>query len=182
MTKQTLGLRAAALSLAIGLGTLWTTCAQAATPLIIGKPYFGVKTGIMMPDVGGWGDAINIGGIIGAPVARLPQGTISAEGELTTTLSNGDINYYGTSGNWHITTLAGYGVFRTRGPIYLKAKAGLLYENVGASLAGLAATGSDMGLSFGVGGGMRLQNGQSLEVEYTIIESDVNMLSVGYNF
>lgn len=182
MTRKTLALRTAALSLAIGLGAFWTTGAQAATPLIIGQPYFGVKTGIMMPDVGGWGDAINIGGIVGAPVARLPQGTISAEGELTTTLSNGDINYYGTTGNWHITTLAGYGVFRTHGPIYLKAKAGLLYENVGASVPGFSATGSDTGLSFGIGGGMRLQHGQSLEVEYTIIESDINLLSIGYNF
>lgn len=182
MLRQTLGLRTAALSLLIGLGALWTTGAQAAGGLTIGQPYFGVKTGLMMPDVAGWGDALNIGALVGAPVARLPQGTISAEGEFTTTLSKGDVNYFGVTGNWDVTTLAGYGVFRTHGPIYLKAKAGLLYENVGASVSGFSATGSDTGLSFGIGGGMRLQGGQSLEVEYTIIESNINLLSVGYNF
>ena len=175
------GFRTAALALIVGLGSVWAVNAQAANTGL-GKLYFGVKGGMMMNDISGFGDAINIGGVVGAPVNHLPQGTISVEGELTTTLSKGDVNYFGYNGNWDITTLAGYGVFRTNGPMYLKAKAGYLFEDVGVSIGGIPASGSDSGLSFGVGGGMRLAGGQSVEIEYTIIESDVNFLSVGLNF
>ncbi|HKK04489.1 MAG TPA: outer membrane beta-barrel protein [Gammaproteobacteria bacterium] len=176
------GFRTAALALTLGLGSMWAANAQAANNTGIGKLYFGVKGGLMMNDVGGFGDAINIGGIVGAPVSHMPQGTISVEGELTTTLSKGDVNYFGYTGNWDITTLAGYGVFRTNGPMYLKAKAGYLFEDVSVSIGGLRGYGSDSGLSFGVGGGMRLAGGHRIEIEYTVIESDVNFLSIGYNF
>lgn len=182
MIKHRLGFRSAALALAVGLGALWTASAQAAGGLNVGRLYYGITGGIMMPDIGGWDDAVNIGGLVGAPVARLPQGTISVEGELTTSLIRGDINYFGFNGKWRLTTLGGYGVFRTNGPMYLKAKAGLMYDSIGISTGGLPGYGSGTDITLGVGGGMRLRGGQKLELEYTIIDSNFNMLSVNYIF
>jgi len=184
MTRHTSRLRATAFTLAIGLGTLCTASAQAANSVNLNNMYYGVKVGSMMVDVAGFGDAVNIGGIVGLPLTRLGQGSISVEGELTTSVIKGDVGLFGFNGDWRITTLAGYGVFRTDGPMYFKAKAGLLYEDVSVSVAGIpgAFNGTDTGLSFGIGGGMKLSGGQSIEIEYTIIESDVNFLSIGYKF
>lgn len=182
MTRQTSRLRATALTLMISLGALWTANAQAANNNILDHLYYGAKVGLMMPDIPGWGDAVNIGGVVGAPVTHLAQGSISVEGELTTSVIKGDANYFGFTGHWGITTLAGYGVFRTDGPMYFKAKAGYLFEDVNVSIGGATGYGSDSGVTFGVGGGMRLSGGHTLEIEYTIIDSDVNFLSLGYKF
>jgi outer membrane immunogenic protein len=184
MTRYTSRLRATAFTLAIGLGTLCTASAQAASSVNLNNLYYGVKVGAMSVDAVGYGDAVNIGGIVGLPITRLAQGKISVEGEFTTSLIKGDLGLFGTNGDWRITTLAGYGVFRTDGPMYFKAKAGLLYENVSVSIAGVpgSVSGSDTGLSYGIGGGMTLSGGQSIEIEYTVIESNVNFLSIGYNF
>lgn len=182
MTTHTSRLRATVFTLAIGLGTLFTANAQAANNIDLSKLYYGVKIGSMMIDVPGFGDAINVGGVVGLPITRLAQGSISVEGELTTSVIKGDVGFFGVNGHWGVTTLAGYGVFRTYGEMYFKAKAGLLFEDASVSVAGASYGGTDTGLSFGVGGGMRLRGGQSIEIEYTVIDSDVNFLSVGYNF
>jgi len=170
------------------LGALWTAGAQAANAQASNtfntkNLYFGAKVGLMMNDAPGFGDAINIGGIVGLPVTRLEQGEILLEGELTTTVVRGDVGYIGINGHWDVTTLAGYGVFRTYGPMYFKAKAGLLYEDASVSINGVSTYGgTDTGVSLGIGGGMRLSGGHSIELEYTIIDSDVNFLSIGYKF
>lgn len=184
MIRQIARLRKIVLTLIIGLGGLWTTSAQAANNNIMDHLYFGAKAGLMMFDAPGFGDAINIGGFVGAPVARLAQGTISVEGELTTSLISGDIGYLGLNGHWRNTTLAGYGVFRTHGQIYFKGKAGILFQNISVSNGGIPGSysGTDSSVSLGVGGGMHLSGGQSLELEYTIINSDMSFLSIGYKF
>lgn len=184
MTRQIARLRVTALTLMISLGALCATSAQAAGTSPLDHLYYGVKAGFMIPDIGIMGNAINVGGFVGAPITRVAQGTFSGEVEATTSVIKGDINYLGVSGHWGVTTLAGYGVFRTNGPIYFKAKAGYLFENGTFSIAGSPYTygGSDSGASFGVGGGMHLGGGHSIELEYTIIDSDINFLSVGYKF
>ncbi len=183
MTRHTSKLRSTAFTLAIGLGTLWTASAQAANNINLNNLYYGAKVGMMMNDVPGFGDAINIGGIVGLPITRLAQGSISFEGELTTTVVRGDVGYFGINGHWDVTTLAGYGVFTTDGPMYFKAKAGFLVEDASVTINGLSTYGgSDSGVSLGIGGGMKLSGGHRIEIEYTIIDSDVNFLSIGYNF
>lgn len=161
------------------LALLFAVNAQAAEP----KPYMGAKIGQMMPDGGGFDDATNIGVVLGMTLNQVQAGSISLEGELTFSVADGDIDLFGASGDWDIMTLAGYGVFRSNGPLYFKGKAGLLYEDVSVDAPGLLGgySDDDIGLSIGVGGGYKLSDKASLELEYTIIESDVDFLSIGMN-
>lgn len=182
MIRQTARFRATALTLMISLGALWATSAQAASDSPLNHLYYGVKAGLLLPDIGYMDNAVNVGGFVGAPFARVPAGTFSGEVEATITVIKGNVNIFGNTGHWHDNTLAGYGVFTTNGPMYFKAKAGFIIESVGMSVGGATGYGSGSGLSFGVGGGMRLRGGQSIELEYTILDSDVSFLSVGYKF
>lgn len=60
----------------------------------------------------------------------------------------------------------------------------MLYEDVTINVPAFGVTGSgtDTGLSLGFGVGFDVGNGKKLEIEYTIVESDVNFLSVGIIF
>ena len=144
--------------------------------------YYGVKAGLMMPDVPEMGNATNIGFVVGSKL----NNDISVEGEMTITAIDGDVSIMGVSGDWDVMTLAGYAVYRSKnnGDMYFKAKAGLLYEDVGIQMSGfpISASGTDTGLSLGFGAGFDIGDGRTLEVEYTIIESDISFLSVGVNF
>jgi len=151
---------------------------QAAQP----KTYAGVKIGQMMIDAGGYDDATNVGLVFGATLNEVQAGSLSIEGELTFSLVEGDVSFFGFDGDWDVLTLAGYGVYRSNGQLYFKGKAGLLYEDVSVNVSGLpGVSGDDIGLSFGIGGGYKLNEKMNLELEYTIIESDLDFLSVGLN-
>ncbi len=104
------------------------------------------------------------------------------EGEYTDTVSEGDATFGGIHGEWEIETYAIYGVFRTRGTLFFKGKIGYLHEDVSSTVGGFGATGSDSGLSLGIGAGLRIGHHGSIELEYTIIEEDVDYLSVGLNY
>lgn len=141
--------------------------------------YFGGKAGLMMPDASALDDAINIGGNVGYtfPGIILPfNGRLSAEGELTTTISKGDA----PGGEWDVTTLGAYGVYRAGDAIYFKGKAGLAYQKFDVRTFGGSGGDTSTDLSVGLGGGLKMGAG-ALEVEYTLLD-DVDFFSVGYLF
>jgi len=141
--------------------------------------YYGAKAGQMIPSISGLGNATSIGALMGFPVNNP---STSIEAELTTTVSDGDIDFYSSLG-WNVTTLAGYFVYRTQASPYLKLKGGLLYEDVSIDgFYGYSASGTDTGLSFGAGIGWNLANGNKIEIEATVIEADINFISVSYIF
>lgn len=139
--------------------------------------YAGVKAGLMTSDISGLDSGINLG-LTGGHEWNLGEISVAAEGEFSTALSKGDVNF----GEWDVETLALYGVVRTHGDLYLKAKMGFLREKVtiDTNFSGSFSE-TDSGASYGIGGGWNLGNG-ALELEYTIIEQDINFLSLGYNF
>lgn len=63
----------------------------------------------------------------------------------------------------------------------LKGKAGYLREDLKISGPGGSVSDNESGLSLGGGIGFMLGSSR-LELEYTIIEADVNYLSVGFIF
>ena len=113
-------------------------------------------------------------------------GSLAVEGEFTDTASRGNYSLQGVNGTVAVQTLALYGVYRSPGTFYFKAKAGVLNEKVSIALAHtLFVNGSDIGLSVGLGGGFNFgvnPGGSSLEIEYTIIEKDVSFISASYWF
>jgi hypothetical protein len=136
--------------------------------------YAGVKAGFMLADTENQDAALNIVGLFGAKLLDLgpKAGTLSAEGELSFTLIDGDL----PNGNdWDVSTLGAYAVYRSAGDMYLKAKAGLLWVDT-------SYDSSITELSMGIGGGWRINKNMSLEVEYTTIDDNIDMFSAGVNF
>jgi len=163
---------------------LWCAAAMlvmAASPLSshaqsLSPWYLGLKAGWMDADASNFDEATNLGLYGGYTLHDDASGRFALEGEYTRTISDGDI----PGGGWDIETLAVYGAYRTAGPWFLKIKAGYLDEDISVSAGGSSIAGSDSGFSFGAGGGVRLSNKAAFELEYTVIEEDVNFFSIGY--
>ena len=90
------------------------------------------------------------------------------------------------SGDYRVSTLAGYGAYRlpVSDSVYLKAKLGLLYENVKRSsdLSQGGKTARDFGVAGGVGAGARIGNAFTLELEITGIDADILFYSAGLHY
>ena len=77
----------------------------------------------------------------------------------------------------NLKTKAVYAVARTEGPVYFKAKVGYLKEEISNSFM----KESETGLSAGIGVGGRF-GPVSIETEFTFIEEDIDLLSLGAHF
>jgi len=139
--------------------------------------YLGVKGGQMLTSLSGLSAATNIGGVIGYRLSGTSG--LAVEAEYTLSLIKGDTDF---SSEWDVSTAAVYLAYRSAGDLYLKTKLGFLNESITVSSGFFGVTGSDSGASYGVGFGKKLSANNNIEVELTIIEEDINFLSVGYNF
>lgn len=139
-------------------------------------PYLGLTFGTDQTGVAGLDDGSAKGVVLGWRVQKL----LAIEGVIANT--SHDMLVPGcTAEN---DTIGIYGALRTEGQFYVKGRLGLLSEDIASSgtCAGVAAA-SDTGMSLGAGVGARFGKG-ALEVEYTIIEQDINRLgaSLLFNF
>ncbi len=134
--------------------------------------YLGGQGGLMSYDRPGFDDSVNAGFTLGYEFLGVGIGDIAVEGVYTTTVDEGDK----LLGDWGIDTLALYGVMRTAGPIYLKAKAGVLNEDIDAG----PESRDDTGFSGGLGIGLSIGIAQ-LEFEYTRIEKDIDFVGLAIN-
>lgn len=100
---------------------------------------------------------------------------ITFEGEINIGVAGGESDL----GDYKIWTVAGYGVYRY--PItdvdYIKAKLGLLHENI--EVAGFSA--DDQAIAGGFGYGFKY-NTTIFELEATIIDADIIFYSLGINY
>lgn len=143
--------------------------------------YFGLKAGQMDIDHGGFDTSSNFGLLFGYDLFRDVNGSFAVEAEYTHDISKGDVHVGGANGDWKIETIAGYGAYRTAGPVYLKAKAGYLREDISVSgVSGTGVSGKNSKFSFGAGVGYYFNRKTGIELEYTVIDPDVNFLSLGY--
>ena len=134
--------------------------------------YVGIQAGSMSHDGSGFDSANNLGVTLGYEFLNVALGDIAIEGGYTNTVDKGNA----PAGDWEIETLAAWGVFRTAGPLYLKAKGGVLRSNINDSLQSNTST----EFSAGIGGGFSVGIAQ-LELEYTRIEEDVDFISLTLN-
>ena len=148
----------------------------AAAPVAMADMYFGVNAGPMLIDDASFDDPVNAGVVIGKEWGVV-AGDIGVQAELTTTIEDGTLVVFPYAFPVNIDTQAIYAAFRTAGPVYLIAKAGVLREEV--DIGGFSE--SDSGLSGGIGVGFSLGVAQ-LELEYTMVEEDVAYASLGVRF
>ena len=139
--------------------------------------YWGAKISSIDIDVNNYTNTTNVGIFVGAEFGQLGSNIVSLEGEITTSIIDGDTNVGGV--DWEVQTLAIYAAMRTGTDNYIKVKAGILDREITLSPSG--ATGSDEGLSWGIGFGF-----SNYEIEYTFFDGDGNtdssMISLGYLF
>lgn len=144
---------------------------------VLAEGYWGTKVATIDIDSNSYtGNTINIGLFVGAEFAQTGSNIVSLEGELTTSLIDGDTSTGGI--DYSVQTMALYAAMRTGKETYLKIKAGILDREITLSTGG---SGSDSGLSWGVGFGFN-----DYEIEYTFFDgdgnADISMISLGYMF
>jgi hypothetical protein len=158
----------------------WLALAPAAAHAA-GPFYFGAKGGFVDVDGRGYDGAFNVGVVGGYTFLENRNGSFAAEGELTLSLVDGDI---AGGGEWDITTLGVFAVYRTPQDVYFKGKAGIMRSDVDTTVGNASVRGSDTELAVGVGLGFKLGRTAHLEIEYTLSEvknADVDFLSVSFH-
>ena len=142
-------------------------------------PYIGAKYGKFMIDVEEANEPTDGGFLLGYNFGNGASLEVEHD-ETTVELSSVGGYYYYYYGSLDLKTTALYVAFRTPGDAYLKAKLGVLKEDI-TSDYGSSYDKSDSGLSAGIGAGFNAGDVVQLEVEYTVIEQDVSFLSAGIN-
>ena len=148
--------------------------------------YVGVKTGTMAVDSSAFDDAsamaFSLGFNINENVGFEVELGRSSAGDIDMSVYNG-YSVVSVTGEYEISTTALYATFRSSDPLYVKGKIGILSEKVDFDFdidCGSACSGSEdeSGLSYGVGVGYNF-GAASVELGYTLIEEDVNYMSLG---
>ena len=153
--------------IAIVLFSFMTSQASAASDASGG--HFGIKTGAIDVDLSGFDVDTPIGIVFGRANGNLGMDFEFNYAKATLSrLSYPSYNSQKTSETFN--SIALYGVFRSEGEVYFKAKGGLLGERVGSE--------SDAGISVGAGIGVRSKK-MKFETEYTVLDADANFISVG---
>ena len=143
-----------------------------ASPAMADGVIFGANTGTMNIDDPDVTDPRNMGFMVGYEVG-VGLGDVAVEGEVTRTVSNGDLN----GADVKVGTEALYVALRTAGPIYFKGRVGTLQEKVEIG----NVSGTDSGSSYSLGIGFSLGLVQA-ELDFTRVESDINYVSLGVVF
>lgn len=168
------------LALCVG-GTAWaqqeegTFFGQDAT----GNWIVGIKGGVLQNQDEGYGDATNVGVVLGYRFSRAIGGiggSSSIEFEATTSVDDGDFS--GTTSTWDADTYALFFTYSTPGTVYFKAKLGGMITNLSTSTG---VSSDDTSFAYGAGFGLKLGENAKLEAEYTgsTGDNDLRFISLG---
>ncbi len=144
--------------------------------------YLGASAGLMNNDVSGFDDATNVGALVGYDLYTRDIFAVSLEGELTTTVSDGDISIYGMRGDWNIDTQAAYVAARLGERFYIKVRYGVIREDVSVKAGGISQSGSDTGGSWGAALGWMFTPQWGAQLDGTLVDSDVYYWSLGVKY
>jgi hypothetical protein len=144
--------------------------------------YLGASVGLMDNNVSGFDDATNVGALLGYDLYTRDIFAVSLEGELTTTVSDGDVSIYGLQGDWNIDTQAAYVAARLGERFYMKVRYGVLREDATVNVAGTSQSGADTGGSWGAALGWMVTPQWGIQLDGTLVESDVNYWNVGVKY
>ena len=164
--------------LPIAVVALISVSASASSNLVSGEKegdtgfYAGIKTGSLDISVPGYDTEAPLG---------IHGGYEFGNGfAVELEYNRADLTFGSLSGE--LTSLAAYGVYRTQGDFYGKFKVGILSEELSFNAGYSDMVVNDSGISGGVGAGYRFNDQFSAEMEYTYLEPDANLLSVGINY
>ena len=162
------------------LGVLLLTAASSAVQAE--GWYVGASVGVMDPNVNGFDNATNAGVLVGYDVYTKDIFAVSLEGELTTTVSDGDVKFGNTKGDWDIDTQAAYVAARLGDTFYIKVRYGVSRVDVSVSIADSTISGNDTSGSWGGALGWMFNKNWGVQVDGTMVESDVNYWNAGIRY
>lgn len=157
------------------IGLLLTLGVLAATPAQAFDSDWRVKAGILSLEDDS-SSATNVGLVYAMDFA----GIIGAEVEANTSIADGDYEVLGVSADHSTTQLGGYATLTTPGPIYFKAKAGLMYSDVEIGGASDSGVGEALGVGMGFFG-FELEYTRST-VDFSGNDVDMDYISLAYGF
>ena len=134
--------------------------------------YLGVKTGPMLVDIDGADDPTNVALTLGYEFG-IVIGDLGLEAEFSRTASKGEVD----DDDLEVESDGFYAAFVTPGPVYFKARAGVVDNEVIIGDDADSDGGNAFGAGFGVSAGLA-----RFEIEYTRIDSDVDFISLGVQF
>jgi hypothetical protein len=144
--------------------------------------YLGASAGLMDSNISGFDDATNVGALLGYDLYTHDILALSLEGEITTTVSKGDVSINRVDGNWDIDTQAAYIAARLGESLYMKVRYGVLREDASVKIDGVSQSDSDTSGSWGGALGWMLTPQWGIQLDGTMVESDVNYWNLGVKY
>ena len=132
---------------------LLSLCAVAPAVAQESLLYLGLKAGTLGADFSGFKNTTGVGVMLGYDLHQDPNGTLALETEFITATGDGHID---GGGRWDADTIAAYAAYRTAGSVYIKAKIGILRQDINRTGGSGAINGSDSGFAYGAGVGWRV--------------------------
>lgn len=147
-----------------------------------GGGYLGVSLGAMDADRAGFDDATNAGVLAGYELYTREIFSVALEGELTGTVSDGDLKFSGGKGSWDIDSRALYAAFRLGQRFYMKVRYGYAWTDSSASLNGSSFSDSDSGLSWGGAAGWMFTENWAAQLDGSLVDSDTTYWNAGIQY
>jgi len=144
--------------------------------------YLGASAGLMDNTISGFDDATNVGALLGYDVYTHDILAVSLEGEVTTTVSKGNISINAVDGDWDIDTQAAYLAARLGDRLYMKVRYGVLREDASVKIDGVSQSDSDTSGSWGGALGWMLTPRWGIQLDGTMVESNVNYWNLGVKY
>lgn len=163
---------------------LWLTI-----PVLLGAVYagsasaellVGAKAGVVDYDISGSDPGVNGSVKLGFEVFDLIAADIAVEAELSTSLTDGEIPFMGTSFDASLDTMGVYASLITAGPVYFIGRVGYIDAEVDVGGVSFDDSGTSMGAGIGIS-----TAGLRWEIEYTTFEIediDINYITLGLSF
>jgi hypothetical protein len=137
-----------------------------------GGAYLGASLGAMDADRAGFDPAVNAGVLAGYGLYARGPFEVSLEGELTGTVSDGDLEASGRKGRWDIDTRALYAAFHLGERAYMKVRFGIAWTDLSSRFEGRSRQDSDSGLSWGGAAGWMVNEHWGVQIDGSLVDSD----------
>ncbi|MGD8615850.1 MAG: outer membrane beta-barrel protein [Gammaproteobacteria bacterium] len=143
------------------------------------RAYLGASLGAMEAHRQGFDAAVNAGVLAGYAVYRRELFTVSLEGELTGTVSDGDLEASDRKGRWDIDTRGLYAAFRLGQRFFMKVRFGSAWTDRSTRFEGRSRKDSDSGLSWGGAVGWMIDESWGLQLDGSLVDSDTTYWNGG---
>jgi len=141
--------------------------------------YLGASLGAMDADRSGFDHATNAGVLAGYDLYTLEIFSVALEGELTGTVSDGDLKASGSKGSWDIDTRALYAAFRLGERFYMKVRFGFAWTDVSTDFQGASFKDSDSGVSWGGTAGWMISEHWGVQLDGSLVDTDTTYWNAG---